>query len=586
MKTWAGKLLNGLSTAVLFSVNAAAATIYVDLNSATPTPPYSGWKTAAANIQDAIDAAVDGDQILVTNGVYQTGTGLAYDSFWGAMTNRVAVTKALAVQSVNGPAVTVIKGYQVPGTTNGPSAVRCVYLTNNATLIGFTLTNGATWRYAGGAAQTGGGVYCASVSATVSNCVLVGNAAIEGGGAGGGTLNNCVIEGNSAEFGGGAAEAVLNNCILTNNWASSAGGGSSYGFVTNCTLANNAAGNGGGAWGSVLVNCLLANNQAATNGGGVYYGSGFASSGARLINCTLKSNHAANMGGGAGYGCDLINCVLKQNSALYGGGTYYCDTWNCLVTSNTATVGGGADSSMMANCTVTANHASQYDGGVHVCTLMNCIVYYNSAPFAPDGSGSGNYGPGIYYSCLPLSGTITNEPLFVNQAGGDYHLQCNSPCINSGNNVYNTTSMDLDGNLRVVAGTMDLGAYEFQSPGSVLSYAWAQHYGLATDGSADFTDPDGDGLNSWQEWMAGTIPTDASSVLKMFSPTNRAAGGLRLSWQSVSGKSYFLQRATNLMTQPAFSSIGTNIVGQVGTTTISDTTATNGGPFFYRVGVQ
>ncbi len=497
------------------------------------------------------------------------------------MTNRVAVTKAVTVQSVNGPAVTLIKGYQVPGTTNGADAVRCVYLTNNAMLTGFTLTNGATRPYAGGlASQIGGGVYCASGSAVVSNCVLIGNAAGKGGGAGGGTLNNCVIEGNSARFGGGAAEAVLNNCILTNNWASSAGGGSSYDFVTNCILANNVAGNGGGAWGSVLVNCLLANNQAVTNGGGVYYGSAFASSGAMLINCTLQSNHAAKWGGGAD-GCPLINCVLTQNSALNGGGTYYCDMWNCLVTSNTAAVGGGADSSMMANCTVTANHASQSVGGVNGCTLMNCIVYYNSATFSPDNSGSG-----INNSCLPLTGTITNEPLFANQAGGDYHLQSNSPGINSGNNIYNTYSMDLDGNSRIVAGPMDLGAYEFQSPASVLSYAWAQQYGLATDGAADFTDPDGDGLNSWQEWMAGTIPTDASSVLKMFSPTNRAAGGLRVSWQSVSGKNYFLQRATNLMTQPVFSSIRTNIVGQLGTTTISDTTATNGGPYFYRVGVQ
>src|SRR5260370_31030526 len=115
-------------------------------------------------------------------------------------------------------------------------------------------------------------------------------------------------------------------------------------------------------------------------------------------------------------------------------------------------------------------------------------------------------------------------PLFVDQASGDLWLQSDSPWINAGNKWYSAASTNLDGRPRIAVGAADIGAYEFQLPTSIISYAWLQQYGLPTDGSADFTDPDDDGLNNWQEWICGTDPTNALSALRLLPPTPGASG--------------------------------------------------------------
>jgi hypothetical protein len=532
-------------------------THYVSIGSTNPLRPYDSWATAATNIQDAVDAApLPGALILVTNGIYATG-GRPRDGM-----TRLVVDKPLIVRSVNGPEFTLIQGQ--PGTLNFDDTIRCAYLTNGATLSGFTLTNGA--------ASRGGGLLCASEAAVATNCVMVGNSAAgEAGGAYKGTLNNCALTGNSAgSSGGGASFSTLNNCTLTGNSATPGdygygygyGGGAYFSTLNNCTLVGNSAKAGGGAFECVLQGCRLTGNSAVGGGG--------ASEGT-LNNCTLTSNSAVYDGGGAS-GAFLNDCILTMNSA--------------------GDRGGGAFSGTLNNCTLVGNSAAGRGGGGFDAwgsgTITNCIVYFNSARTGP------NYASGhlpLMHCCttpLPTNGfgNITNAPLFLNDAGGNLRLQSSSPCINAGLNAYVPDATDLDGFPRIVSGTVDIGAYEFQGPGSVISYAWLQHYGLPTDGSADATDPDADGLNTWQEWRCLTDPTNALSALRLLS-ASRDGTNVTVSWQSVAGMNYFLEHSTNLAASPPFTPLAsTGIPGQPGMTRFMDSNAASLPPRFYRVGVS
>jgi hypothetical protein len=125
----------------------------------------------------------------------------------------------------------------------------------------------------------------------------------------------------------------------------------------------------------------------------------------------------------------------------------------------------------------------------------------------------------------------------------------------------------------------------FQIPLSTISFAWLQRYGLPTDGSADFLDSDGDGMNNYQEWRAGTSPLDASSSLKIISAA-KAPNGITVTWKSVNGVTYFLERSTNLAQAHSFNGLVTGLTASTNSISYTDTTAAGKGPFFYRVGVQ
>ena len=505
--------------------------------------------------------------------------------------------------------------------------LNCCSVSNNNSYAGGGICAGvATACYlAGNTAMQGGGAY----GGALTNCKLSSNSVYYAGGGAYGdqflsvALDNCLITGNTAQHsgGGGTANAALNNCTITNNSALNPinpynnivpGGGVAGGVANNCTISGNFAGYGAGAYYGTLTNCVVSENIAFNGqGGGTYL--------ANLYGCTLANNVATNGGGGGASQCTMSYCTLVGNASVanaqggggangsllfncvvisnatsgilgfwqpHGGGTMNSTQYNCVLACNYSQFGGGGSAySTLVNCTVVSNTApSGAGGGIYNSTLRNSIVYYNAG---------GNYynsnGYSVWYSCTaPFTngpGNITNAPLFADLPSGDFHLQASSPCINSGDNSFVVTATDMDGNPRIAGGTVDMGAYEYPTPSSILSYAWAQQYGLPTDGSADYLDFDGTGMPNWQKSVAGLNPTNGA-VLAMLPGVTNSATGVKVSWQSVNTRLYFLQRGTNLSVLPPFSLVQSNIVGQAGVTSYLDTSATNGGAYFYRVGVQ
>lgn len=381
-------------------------------------------------------------------------------------------------------------------------------------------------------------------------------------------------------------------------------------LVTGFTMQNGNENTGAGVFcedmDDILSYCVMSNNMSPED-----WSTGGGDNGGTLSHCLLVANYASYLGGGAD-GATMSFCVFSNNARpAYGGAAAFCVLDDCLVESNQAAWGGGVEACTLSNCLCINNWANYAGGGAVWSTLYNCTVVSNTVPTDPgtfggggvyDGpiynsivydNNGGNYGTDfgitLSYCCTTPDpggiGNITNDPVFVNPDDGDYHLQSNSPCINAGDNYYVSATNDLDNNPRISGGTVDMGAYEFQNPSSILSYAWAQQYGLPTDGSADYSDMDGTGMPNWEKAIAGLNPTNSASVLMMSPPTPMNDGsGTTLTWQSVTAVAYYVQRSSDL-TQP-FVTIQDNIMGQAGTTSFLDMTATNAGPYFYRVGVQ
>jgi hypothetical protein len=207
----------------------------------------------------------------------------------------------------------------------------------------------------------------------------------------------------------------------------------------------------------------------------VGWGSGIFCNGTRLYlnHCTISGN-SADQGGAMcveGSTVTLDTCTIRENvTAKWGGGGLLFSnslaTLNsCVITDNTANHDGGGllfktATGVMNNCTVCGNTAGD-NGGIgntsSALRLTNSIVWENSLPEIRAESGGRNT---VRYSNIkggyPGTGNIDVDPLFVDAAAGDFHLQPISPCIDAGDPA---SPLDPDGT------RVDMGAfYVHQEP--------------------------------------------------------------------------------------------------------------------------
>jgi hypothetical protein len=204
-------------------------------------------------IQDAVDAALDGHEILVYPGTY-TSTGDNVVDMMG---------KAVWLHSSDGPETTIIDGEGVRRGILSDSGE-----TAKTMIEGFTIQNCYATPYAGWSNyRLGGGALIIS-SPTISNCIFDNNfAEYINDGYGGG-----LFYGDTAT----QCDSVFTDCIFTNNTSDDVGGGV-FGYngtpeFVNCTIMGNTSyASGGGMYSGndtpILTNCFITNNTAPYGGG-------------------------------------------------------------------------------------------------------------------------------------------------------------------------------------------------------------------------------------------------------------------------------------------------------------------------------
>jgi hypothetical protein len=209
--------------------------------------------------------------------------------------------------------------------------------------------------------------------------------------------------------------------------------------------------------------------------------------------------------------------------------------------------------------------AQRYANVAAILQPMNAPFVY--APFVLNGSGV--YQPQLQVSWPALLGiSVSNYEVYVDGAGTPMALTTNTTWTMTAANglaASSTHSFQLDytttdGRRSPISpsasGTAWLGYY-WGTPANAIPVEWmTMYFGPQSSWPSTTADSDGDGMNNYQEFLSGTIPTNSASVLSVQignSPQGQRSGqgvsqnlqGMYLSWNTQPGLTYQVQVTTN-----------------------------------------
>ena len=383
-------------------------------------------------IQSAINAANNGDTVLVAPGTYVENI-----NFSG---------KAITVTSSNGPVATIIDGNH-----NGTVVTFNHSETAAAVLSGFTIRNGFQ---SGG---FGGGISISSASPTISSNTITGNHAASGLGI----------------FVNGGSSLIQNNTVSNNDQTGAGSGGSGGGGILVFGSSSGTV--------QIIANTITNNSlQSGGQGGGI----SFAGGGALLQGNLISGNSVYNDGGGiTAYNIsaplNIVENVIVGNTAVSGNGGGI----NLSLPSSSASV--FVINNTIANNTGYANTSGVYTTGfAQPATLANNIIvapagqnpatcngtYSTVSPAFShnDAYSIGSSSSGFFGFCVAgSSGNFSADPQFLGASNNDFHLSSASPAVDAGDNsASGLPAADFDRNPRIADGNgdgtavIDLGAFE------------------------------------------------------------------------------------------------------------------------------